>query len=280
MPRCYPNRVIWLRNLACLAACAAAFGAQAQIAFRAAASASAAAPSAITHVNAGAVDDRNNCGSITPSVPAGLAGDLLIALVNVRENNATVTMTGWNLLFFDQYPGVGDGAEMKAYIYYRIAAGGDTATVTQSGTCDSIGGQVSRFRGVDQTQPFYNVPISGGNMVRQDSNNVDTGTEATAGPNDMMVVASFVNDNRNAAAGVGWSESFDTGLNISEDLAIALDLTADAGAARGKGSRPEGDGLGSHRSGGRAGVGAVGRRRAAERRGQLDAPRFEAGVHV
>src|SRR6185295_18999893 len=47
-------------------------------------------PPAIVHVGAGAVqsNDSNCPRSVTPAIPAGNAGDLLIALVNVREDSA------------------------------------------------------------------------------------------------------------------------------------------------------------------------------------------------
>jgi MSHA biogenesis protein MshQ len=211
--------VIWLRNLAFLIACGAAFGAQAQIAFRGANSATAAAPSVITHVGAGGATSRNNCGSVAPTIPGGNVGDLLIATVVSRESGATLTFPGtWTLLYSDVYP----GQDFKVYIYYRFATGADGFSVQQTANCQSLGAQVARFRGVDPVLPFYNVPIPAGNVVRQNSNNVDTGTEASAGATDMMVVVSFVMDNRTVTQGAGWSQSFDSSLNLSRDAGTAL----------------------------------------------------------
>jgi hypothetical protein len=184
--------VIWLRNLAFLITCVAAFGAQAQIALRGATSATAAAPTTITHVGAGGVNSRNNCGNVTPAIPGGNVGDLLIATVVSRESASALTFPGtWTLLYSDTYP----GQDFKVYVYYRFATGADAFTVQQTANCQSLGAQVARFRGVDPLLPFYNVPVPAGNVVRQNSNNVDTGTEASAGANDMMVVVSFVMDN-------------------------------------------------------------------------------------
>ena len=45
----------------------------------------------ITYVNRGNLRSRNNCGNITPSIPGGNVGDLLIASVVARHRNAAVT---------------------------------------------------------------------------------------------------------------------------------------------------------------------------------------------
>jgi hypothetical protein len=222
----------WLRLLLCLGL-ASACSAHAQISFRASASASAASAATITHVGAGAVDDRNNCGAITPSIPGGLSGDLLVALVNVREYSATVSMTGWNQLFFDQYPSLGANAEMKIYLFWRLATGGDPNTVSQSGTCNSIAAQIARFRNVDSARPFETDPLTAAHMVRQNSGDLDTGTQSTTLDGSMLLVAGFNNVRRTVTEGAGWSESFDTALNITRDLSLSLhyQLQASAGSA-------------------------------------------------
>ncbi|MDH5534797.1 MAG: hypothetical protein OEZ08_04380, partial [Betaproteobacteria bacterium] len=203
----------------------------AQIMFRAAAQASASDGSGgITHVGAGADDTRNNCGDINPSIPGGSAGDILIALVNARENGATVTMPGWNTLYADQYPGLTGNQEFKVFIFWRFATGGDPNTVTQSGTCNSIGAQIARFSGVDSTQPFENLPIPAGNVMRQNSGNLDTGTETTTVDGAMILVAGFINDNRLVSEGGGWSQSFDTRLNVSRDLSLSVHYQPQASA--------------------------------------------------
>ena len=209
----------WLRILAFLA-CALATGAHAQIALRAAATATAAVAGTgtVAHVGAGAEDTRNNCGSVSPAIPGGAAGDLLIATAISRESNSSLTFSGtWTALYSDSYP----GQDMKVYVYYRIATGADGFTVSQNASCSSLAAQVARFSGVDTAQPFYNVPIPAANVDRQSSNNIDTGTEAASGVSDMMVVVSFVNDDRRVNA-AGWSESFDSNLNMTRDAGMAL----------------------------------------------------------
>ncbi len=185
----------------------------------------------ITHINAGGVATREGCGNISPAIPGGNVDDLLIALVNVRENGATVaTPGGWNFLYSDTH--TAGGAELQVFIFYRIATGSDALTVAQSGTCSSMAGRVSRFRNVDKDQPFLNVPIPAANVVMQVSNNIDTGTETTVHPIAMVLVASFVNDNNTITEAGGWNVSFESPLNLNRDLALNLhyQLQTTAGA--------------------------------------------------
>ena len=221
--------------LLALAALIAATTAHAQIVFRGAASAGAAsgAATAITHIGAGAVatNDGGCPRSVTPAIPGGANGDLLIALVNSREDSSTIAASGtWTQLYAATYGG--GGQEFEVYLYYRFATGADGFTFTQSGSCNSLAARVSRFRGVNPATPFYNVPIPGANVVQQNTTNVDTGTETTTDPDAMLLVASFVNDNNFICEAGGWNVSFETQSNLNRDLSLNLhyQLQATAGA--------------------------------------------------
>jgi len=225
-----------------LATLLGAAGAHAQIAFRNSATAVSAAGAygTITHVGAGAVSSDNTAtcpNTVSPAMPAGLANDVLIALVNSREDSATITATaGWTLAYAATYAPA--GSELQAYIYYKIAAGTNTAadplTITQTVSCNTISVQVSRFRGIDLTQPLETSPIPAGNVVQQNSNNLDTGTQNTSVNGSMLIVAGFINDNGTVTQGAGWSQSFDSSLNLNRDLGLSLhyQLQATAGAAQ------------------------------------------------
>jgi hypothetical protein len=231
-----PGLLDCLRWGACALLALCALGpslAPAQISFRNADSAGIAATGDIIHVNAGGVaTDNTGCPrSVSPAIPAGNVGDLLIALAVVREDSATVaTPAGWNLLYSATYTPAGQ--ELRAFIFYRFATGADAITISATGTCNSLAGRVSRFRGVDQTQPFLNVPIPAGNAVMQNSNNIDTGTETTIDPNAMLLVASFINDNNFVCEAGGWNVSFESPLNLTRDLSFNLhyQLQSTAGA--------------------------------------------------
>jgi len=224
--------------LLALAALGAAFSAQAQIAFRAASQAGQAAGGQITYVGSGAVDTDNSGGcnnTVTPAMPAGLAGDVLVALVNSRETNANVSATGaWTLAWSGNYGGNND---LQGYIYYKVAAGTNTAadplTITQSNSCATISAQVARFRNVDALQPLETSPIPAGNVVQQNSGDLDTGTQATTLDGSMLLVAGFINDDRTVTEGGGWSQAFDNALNLNRDLGFSLhyQLQATAGNA-------------------------------------------------
>ena len=221
--------------LLCFTLLLAAGGAHAQIAFRNPATASAASGAAtvITHVNAGNVttNDGGCPRSVTPAIPGGVAGDLLVALVNSREDSATIAASGtWTQLYANTWGG--GGQEFEVYLYYRFATGADAFTFTQSGNCGSLAARVARFRGVNPTTPFYNVPIPGANVVQQNTNNVDTGTETTTDPDAMLLVASFINDDNFICEAAGWNVSFETRSNLNRDLSLNLhyQLQTTAGA--------------------------------------------------
>jgi MSHA biogenesis protein MshQ len=225
-----------------LAALIAATSAHAQIAFRAAASAgTSGVATTITHVGAGAAAtaDANSCPNVvSPPMPNGLAGDVLVVVVNSREDNATVNITagtGWTRPFFRIMEG--GGRDVQAYIYYKVATGTNTAadplTLTQTGTCNSITARASRFRGVDTAQPLETSPIPAGNYLEQNANTLGTGTQVTSVNGSMLLVAGYINDDRNVTEGAGWSESHDIALNIRRDLGLSLHymLQATAGPA-------------------------------------------------
>ena len=176
--------------------------AHAQIAFRNSASAGIASTGDITFGASGTTAVRTNCGSINPGLPAGTAaGDFLLASVVAREESATVTMPGWNTLVALTPAGV---SNYKVLMFWRIAAGGDPNTITQAGTCDSLFARISRFTGVDTTDPILNATaatqLPAANSSFQNTNYIRTGTETTTVPNMMLVVAGFTRDDSSTAA--------------------------------------------------------------------------------
>ena len=180
----------------------------------------------ITHIGAGTPNARNSCGNITPSIPAGNTNDLLIALAIAKEDDGgnNITMPNWNTYYSATYPGnPPDNNELQVRIYWRIATGGDSNIITQSGSsCNAFAGQISRFRGVDTASPFETATPG---VVTQDSNNIDTGTIVTSSTNAMLLVAGFVSDDRSVSEGAGWFESFDysySGGALKPDLDVTL----------------------------------------------------------
>jgi len=180
--------------------------AHAQIGFRAAAQATSALAVDIAYGGIGTFVTRTNAGSINPGFPAGTAaGDLLVTQVLAREDAATITMTGWNLLFTDT-----PVADYQVKIYWRIATGTDPNTVTQSGTSNLLAARMTRFTGVDPVSPILNagtvsspVQLPSANWSTQATAEVRTGTETTTAANAMLVIAAFNTDDSAPAAPPG-----------------------------------------------------------------------------
>jgi len=108
----------------------------------------------ISYVSSGTKAEGNNA-AVTPGIPGGAqAGDLMLAVVMVRENGATLsTPSGWTLR--RQYQSV--GFEVTVGVWYRWWQSGDAAptfTPSGGGANDSTLASISLWRGVDPTQPF------------------------------------------------------------------------------------------------------------------------------
>lgn len=200
--------------------------AQAQIAFRSESNAASAAPAAgIAYRGTGTFASRGNCGSITPSLPGGtVAGDLLVAVV-VSGRNPTLSMAGWNTLFFQNPVGT-----LTSAIYWRIATGGDPTTITQSGSCNVFAARISGFSGVDTVSPFVTAPLGGGNWSYQNANTVTTGTETTALADTMLVVTGHTTDNDTLGGIAGYTQAYSSSTTTGNDASITLYYAPQAAA--------------------------------------------------
>lgn len=195
---------------------------QAQIAYRSAATASA-IPSNIT-ATAGATGELTACGSVSPAIPAGNVGDLLITQVIARNDATTVAMSGWNTLFSDAV----SGQNYKVYLFWRSATGSDTSTVSQSGTCNHLLARVTRFQNVDTAQPLETQPLAAANWSQQLAGAVNTGSQAVNVANSALVMAVFVANDRTTTQDASFTQIYDTADNSGNDAAISLNYRIDA----------------------------------------------------
>jgi len=215
----------WLR-MRCGAGFAAALlglgvlsSAQAQIAFRAAGSGgiSTLAAGGIAWGASGSSDSTNGCGSISPGVPAGAgAGDLLIMTITAGDS-PTLSVPGWTQLFQ-----VNPVNNLTSAIYWRISNGSDPSTVTQSGSCNSLIGQIGYFTGVDTANPFEAAPLGAGNYSYQNSNTVTSGTQATTLADEMVVFTAHSSDRDNFGNLPGFSQGYESRTNAGNNTAVGL----------------------------------------------------------
>lgn len=195
----------------------------AAVAFRAASSAASAAGGDITVTN-GARAERTSCGDITPAIPGGSVGDLLIAQVIARRNAATVTMSGWNSLFSDNVA----GTNHQVFLFWRSATGTDPNTVTQAGTCNQFMATITRFGNVDTAQPLETHPLPSGNWAYTNAGDVDTGTQTISVTNSMLVLATFVADDRTVSQEGTFTELYDNADGSGDDAGFSLNYRIDA----------------------------------------------------
>ncbi|MDP4027631.1 MAG: hypothetical protein Q8P42_01480 [Gallionella sp.] len=198
----------------------------AAVAFRAATLAKAASGTvtAIT-TTLGTYVERANCGNLTPSIPAGSVGDLLVTQVVARRNAATITMPGWNTMFSDNVA----GENYQAILFWRSATNtaADTNTVTQAGTCNQFMARITRFGNVDTAQPLETQPLPAGNWVYSNANNVDTGTQDITVANSMLVMATFTNDNGKVTQDASFTQLYDIADGSGADAGFSLNTRID-----------------------------------------------------
>ena len=176
----------------------------------------------ITHVGAGARAEIQICGNLIPAIPAGSVDDILIATIAARDTGTNIaTPAGWTQFGVSTYA----GNALKSFLYYRIATGTDAVTFTTTGSCGSTGARVVRFSGVDTADPIEPLPIpyvtGDTNVTQSNSGNITTGTVTTTVATDMVVISTYINDNRDISE-VGYSQSFDDKRNVNDDYGHGL----------------------------------------------------------
>ena len=113
----------------------------------------------------GVAEDRNGnpqgTTSITLPIPSGSDGDLLIAVLGVKENPSTATPAGWTPIIAGfngctsgQDPSIGIRAQLSAW--WKIAAAGDTQVQFTWGAqvIKQASGAVLRYSGADAANPI------------------------------------------------------------------------------------------------------------------------------
>ncbi|MFN0038588.1 MAG: hypothetical protein ACKVP2_03655, partial [Burkholderiales bacterium] len=200
----------------------------AQIAFRAASS-GALDTTTITLRGVGAAAEINPGPSaacaptefITPAIPAGTPGDLLVAVV-INRDAATLVVSGaaWNVLHTNTQAG------HHPRVYWRLATGADALTVTKTGTCTANGvmiGQVARYNGVDFLQTFEPTVRAGYQTAAAVVNHAGGTINATLA-NSLSLFAAMVADNNtvNAPTPAAFTAAFNTQTGTGNDATVAL----------------------------------------------------------
>ena len=174
--------------------------AQAQIAFRQSASGFNDGM-AVQHNAVGTVASGTGA-TVTPGLPARTAGDLLLLMIQVRDDNA-LTINNWTLLTQGF-----TGTNHHAAVYWRIATNtaADTATIQHAaGGRNLLLARITAFSNVDTTNPFDGAPSIGNSST----NTVATGGITITNACSLRVATLHVaDDNSVTTAPAGWYQSF------------------------------------------------------------------------
>jgi hypothetical protein len=139
--------------------------------------------------------DSNSIAATFASQPG--AGNLLVAVAGNLAASTPATPTGWSVAIDESANAPGQA------IFYRIAAAAEPTTVTVGGygTATRLGLHVYEYRGIAYGAPLDQTASNTGSGTA-----LSTGTTATTGQPDELVLAAFVID---AAGSVdGWTNGF------------------------------------------------------------------------
>ena len=154
--------------------------------------------------------------TVTPGLPTRTAGDLLLLVIEVRDDN-TLTINNWTLL-----TEAFTGTNHHAAVYYRIATNtaADTATIQHAaGGRNLLLARIVAFANVDAASPFDGAPSIGASAT----NTVATGAITTSNACSLRIASVHIADNNTiTTAPAGWDQSFFNNTATGSDGAISL----------------------------------------------------------
>jgi MSHA biogenesis protein MshQ len=180
----------------------------------------------IRYVDSGEEDSEDN-GSIRLKLPESLAAnDLVICLVESRDNvTPSVSASGWTRLYSQS-----TGSASQSSLFYKWAGAGDAGskiTLTHTGG-GGIVARCSAFRGVSTTTPF-DVADAGASSPADDT--VETGAIAGGTSGRLLLFAAHMADDHQrmsitTTGGQTWSRAFfsDDGSGSGSVRGMALGL--------------------------------------------------------
>lgn len=141
-------------------------------------------------------EDRNTGSAITLPVPAGAAGELLVAVLGVKINPSTSTPAGWTPIIAGfngcvsaSDPSIGIRAQLSAW--WKVSDGTETSvsfTLDTAGNISQASGGVLRYSGADTTDPIDVFACGNGTSA------APTAPSVTTTSNDDRVLRLVVSD--------------------------------------------------------------------------------------
>jgi hypothetical protein len=160
--------------------------------------------------------------------PASIAvGDLLLAQINTVNTAAITPPSGWTQLQTTTYT-----STRSVFLFYKIAVAGDVGAANYTfdfATTTSGHAVISRFTGVDTTQPFANPPYE--TILTGTGTSFSTGAKLPQTDDILLLGIWSSSRDRTFAPGTG-TERYDTSTGgAAADFAMALYTTTVAAAA-------------------------------------------------
>lgn len=179
----------------------------------------------------------SNTTAIAPGLPAGtVAGDLLLMFLETHGGEA-ITVSGWTQAPSSPQESLGAGEQTRLTIFYKIAAGGDATTTSDSGDH-----QIGRILGItagtfDSANPFN---VSAGDVGSASATQTIPGATTTVDDCLVVVAACSGKDANSTTYFSGWTNADLTSLTERVDnmtafgggggIGVATGIKASAGA--------------------------------------------------
>jgi MSHA biogenesis protein MshQ len=123
---------------------------------------------------------ESSSGTLTIAVPANVrAGDVMVAVVNIRSNAAVTAPGAWTLIRND----LSTGNNMRQVLYYRVITGAEPANYSWTYTSTRAVGAIVAYRGVDLTTPL----VANVGQANNSSTSITAPTVNTGVANTMLV---------------------------------------------------------------------------------------------
>jgi len=154
-----------------------------------------------------------------PTIPAGtVAGDLLICVIESRDNVAHTMPAAWTLLNTAT-----SGAQHRASVFWKRAIAGEAAPNIGHPGGNAVIARIIRFSGVDTVTAF---DVANSFTASAADTSVEAGAITTVTANSMLVMTEHIADNwtnlnlPTGNAAVTWNQAFFSATGSGNDAAI------------------------------------------------------------
>ena len=158
---------------------------------------------AIAFVSNGTIANSSSANTLSPGVPASVAaGDLMVAVVGIKNNNTISTPSTWNLI-----QQTNSGTAWSAGVFWKVANNAEVAPTFTWPTSVNCMAVISRYTGASNISPIGTVST----VATGTSTTANSPSITTTGKNSLVISIVTSSSNTSITNATGWT----TELNIN-----------------------------------------------------------------